>query len=965
MVKSRALVCLLAIAGIFSGLGYAASSSADRITGDLSSGTKIQLKGNVHGLARPEFDLGRADSSRMLHVVSLSFHPSAAQQQDLDLFLSQLADRTSPNYHKYLTPAQFADRFGMTQNDINKVVSWLQSEGFIDITVSNSRNMVSFDGTVVQVESTFALEMHNYLVNGEVHLANAGEPSLPAALAGSVLSVGHLHDFSPKPRVKIRPHFTSYISGNHFLSPADFAMIYNVDPLYTAGNTGAGQKIAVVGQSTVSTTDLNNFRSAAQLPAATVTMNSSVVGTGTPTRCAGDEGESDLDLEWANGVAKNASVTFVFAPLSNGDICGPTRQGLTVWDALHAAIQNDIAPFISISYGSCESSNGEAFAQMVQGWAKQGITQGQTITGASGDSGAADCDTGPVATQGLAVDVPASIPEVTGAGGNEFTGDSPTTTSNNPPGGDAPYWAPALATSDTISSALEYIPEEAWNDDALSLAGSNPTFSASGGGASAYFSKPTPNWQTGTGVPNDGKRDVPDVSINASADHDGYLVCSEDDGSGNIVATCTNGFRNGPVTSSGGGGLNVVGGTSVAAPTFTAIMALVNQYLGNVPPTGLAPVNPMLYKLAAGTPSPFHDVTAGNNMVPCTTGTPDCTTGSMGFSAGVGYDQVTGLGSPNANVLAQAWAAAIAEFTLTAGALNPASVAAGSSTTSTITVAPLAPNGTPFVGTVSFSCSGLPTGATCTFNPTSVDVTSTTTQVTTQLTIATTANMAASTTPVTVKGVSGSASATASVSLAVTATAQTFSLSSPSGGGTLSVAQGQVTGAVNITVISSSTPSFVISSGSGQQTALPITYTCSGLPTESTCMFSPGTMNTATTSSTTLTLTIQTTPPTARLQRPGDRGMRIFYAVLLPGLFGLVLTFSSRRRSLAVGRMLALLMVLGFSTVWMASCGGTSGGSSNSNPGTPVGSSTVVVHATTGGANPITSSLTFTLTVTP
>jgi len=956
MVKSRALVCLWVVAGIFSGLSYAASASADRIIGDLSSGTKIQLKGNVHGLARPEFDLGRADGSRMLHVVSLSFQPSPAQQNDLNLFMAQLADRSSPNYHKYLTPAQFADRFGMTQNDINKVVSWLQSEGFLNITVSNSRNLVSFDGTVAQVESVFSLEMHNYLVNGELHLANAGEPSVPAALAGLVLSMGHLHDFSPRPRVKVRPHLTSYITGDHYLSPADFATIYNVTPLYTAGDTGSGQTIAVVGQSTVAASDLANFRSAAQLPASTVTMNSSVVGAGTATRCPGDEGESDLDLEWSGGVAKNASITFVFAPLSSGDICGPSRQGLTVWDALHAAIDNKIAPFISTSYGYCESNTigiTQSQADVYQTWAEQAVSQGQTITAASGDSGAADCDTAPPATLGLAVDVPASIPEVTGAGGNEFKGDTAGVVTGNQAAADTPYWSGSGGGSDTISSALEYIPEEAWNDT------STKELAASGGGASVYFSRPT--WQTGTGVPTGAFRDVPDVSVSASPNNDGYLVCSEDDGKGGIVATCTDGFRTGAA-----GDFTVVGGTSAAAPTFTAIMALINQYLGNVPPTGLAPINPMLYQLAAGSPSPFHDVTAGNNIVTCTINPANCTSGSIGFSAGVDYDQVTGLGSPNANALAQAWAAAIAEFTVTAGALNPASVAAGSSTTSTITVTALTNNGTTFSGVVSLSCSGLPTGATCTFNPTSVDVTSATPAPTAQLMITTPANLVASTTPVTVKGVSGSVSATASVSLAVTATTQTFSLSSPSAGGTLSVAQGQVTGPVNISVISSSVPSFVISSGSGRQTALPITYTCSGLPTASNCLFSPGTMNTATTSSTTLTLTIQTTAPTARLQRPMDRGTHIFYAVLLPGLFGIVLTFSGRKRSFAVGRMLALMMILGFSTVWMASCGGTQGGGSNSNPGTPVGSYSVVVNATTGGANPLTPTtpFTFTLSVT-
>ena len=371
-------------------------------------------------------------------------------------------------------------------------------------------------------------------------------------------------------------------------------------------------------------------------------------------------------------------------------------------------------------------------------------------------------------------------------------------------------------------------------------------------------------------------------------------------------------------------------------------------------------VNPSLYSFAASNPSAFHDVTAGDNKVPCTSGSVDCPTGTteLGFIAGTGYDQVTGLGSVNAFALATAWFATIPTFSVTAGALSPASIAAGNNTVSTITIAPQ--NG--FNETVSLACSGVPTGATCAFSPASVTGGS----GSSQLTITTAPNMAAGTTPVTVTGTSTTRANQAAVSLAVTATTQTFALSSPSAGGTLSVVQGQITGAVNITVISSSTPSFVISSGSGKQTALPITYTCSGLPTESTCTFSPGTMNTATTSSTTLTLTIQTTPPTARLQRPLDRGTRIFYAVLLPGLFGVVLTFSLRRRSFGTARMLALIIALGFSTVWMTSCSGSSGGSNNSNPGTPVGSYAITVNATTGGASPLTPTtpLTFTLSVT-
>ncbi len=171
---------------------------------------------------------------------------------------------------------QFGERFGLSRNDLEKIIAWLQSQGFTNIQVANSRNEVSFDGIVAQVESVFQVEMHHYLVNGEIHLANAGEPSVPAAIADSVVNVWHLHNFAPKPRAKAVPHLTSFVSGNHFLTPGDFAAIYD---LKTLGD-GAGQKIAIVGQSTVSTTDLNNFRSAG-LPASTVTMIA--CGMGDPT----------------------------------------------------------------------------------------------------------------------------------------------------------------------------------------------------------------------------------------------------------------------------------------------------------------------------------------------------------------------------------------------------------------------------------------------------------------------------------------------------------------------------------------------------------------------------------------------------------------------------------------------------------------------------------------------------------
>jgi Pro-kumamolisin, activation domain len=966
MSKSSVFVCLVFAAVCFSSLSYAVTP--DRITGDLHSGEKVQVVGNMHGLAKSQYDLGRADSSRVIEGVSLNFRLSPAQQKDLDQFLAQLADRSSPNYHKYLTPAQYAARFGMSQNDIDKVVAWVQAQGFTNVKVANNRNKVSFDGTVGLIESVFALEMHNYNINGEVHLANAMNPSVPAALANAVVYIGHLNSFAPKPRLRIKSNFTSYVSGNHFLTPADFATIYDLNPLYSAGATGSTQTIAVVGQSTVSTTDLNNFRSAAGLSASTVTMN---LIEGTATRCPGDEGESDLDLEWSGGVAKNAQIIFVYAGLGTGETC--TDRADNIWDSMEEALTGTltsasgtpVAPFVSTSYGYCESGLPTAFAEpngTLESWIKQGQTEGVTLVSASGDAGAADCDSTSEtsATMGLAVDAPASMPETTGAGGTEFDADSPTYTTDQPPGADPPYWAAAGSTSDTISSALEYIGETSWNDTTFDLSNGGG-LAASGGGVSIYFTS-TPTFQQGfTGVPAKAGRYVPDIALNASADHDGYLFCSEDTGTASTTSTCTDGFRTGA-----GGNLTVVGGTSAVAPTFSAILALLNQYFGAAPGVGLAPVNPELYQFATSNYSTaFHDIKSGNNIVPCTEGSTGCPTTApfqYGFSAGTGYDEVTGIGSVDGYQLAQVWGATIPNFSVGASAFNPTGVPAGSAGVSTITVTPN--NG--FSQTVNFACAGLPSGASCSFNPASVSVSGG--PETTQLTVQTLPTMAAATVGITVNGTSSTRLGQGTASLTVTATNESFNLGVTSGS-TVSVAQGQTSGAINMTVTSTGTPSFTVSSGTGTQTVVPVTYTCSGLPSESSCTFTStdaGSGTTITSKATSVTLTIQTTAPTSKLERPLDHGTRIFYAVLMPGMLGILFTIGSRRRAREGMKVLALIMMLGLATIWTASCSGGGSNNSNKNPGTPVGSSSVTVNATTGSSGPsYTLALTLTVTAAP
>lgn len=582
-----------------------AATPENRITKTLNVDEWTVLQRNVHPMARQEFDKGRAPSEEQIEG-SVVFRLSVAQQADLNALLAAQQDPGAPQYHQWLTPEQYAERFGLSRGDLAKVSAWLQSDGLTVTRLARGGTSIFFTATVAQAERAFHTELHNYLVNGQMRYSNASAPGVPAALATVVLGIRGLNNFRPKAHlsrirsVRPNPNFTSDQTGSHFLAAEDFATIYNVQGLYDAGFDGTGQKLAIVGQTAINAGDTEAFRSASGL-AKNDPQLLLVPGSGTSATCSGDIDEANLDVEWSGAVAKNASVVFVYVGVDKGKTCNTTSQN--VFDALQYAIDNNVAPVISTSYGFCETGLGASTLNALQSWVQQANAQGQTVVAASGDDGAADCDGGTPtnpstsATQGLMVDAPASIPEVTGVGGTEFNADV-----NSP----ATYWK---ATNDAGNgSAISYIPETSWNDTTRDIANGG-TFSASGGGASALFSKPT--WQTGAGVPKDGKRDVPDIALNASADHDGYLLCSQ--------GNCTNGFRN------SAGNLSLVGGTSVGAPTFAGIVALINQ---STKSGGQGNINPTLYSLAASTPAAFHDITTGNNDVPCTVGTPGCTASS-------------------------------------------------------------------------------------------------------------------------------------------------------------------------------------------------------------------------------------------------------------------------------------------------------------------------------------------------
>ncbi|MBZ5653054.1 MAG: S53 family serine peptidase [Acidobacteriia bacterium] len=702
--------------------GAAPAQTRNRITQRIAD-TEPVVVSMPHPLARAAFDQGRVEGSMNINHAAIVFKLAPAQQADLDKLLAEQQDPHSANYRQWLTPEQYAARFGMSDSDLAQVTSWLKSQGLTVDGFSRARTRVFFSGTAAQVESVFHTELHRYLVNGQVGLANATEISVPQAISAMVLGVRGLENFRPLPRARVaRPNFTSHVSGSHFVSPGDFATIYNLSPLYSAGLDGTGETIAVVGQTQIHTADIDAFRTAAGLPPKNLQLVA-VNGTGFS---AGDEVEADLDVEWSGAVARNATILYVYTG---------SNSSQNVFNALEYAIDHNLAPVISTSYGNCEANLG-SFTATLRADVQQANSQGQTVMAASGDAGAADCEdqTAKSATHGLAVDSPGSVPEVTALGGSEFTGDAASTVTGGDASADPPFWGATTGGSDNVSSALAYIPEMGWNDTAASIATPSGGLSASGGGVSAVFAKPA--WQTAL-TPADGHRDVPDVSLTASPNHDGSLVCSQAavTSSGSSATSCSAGFRD------SAGNLSPVGGTSVGAPAFAGIVAILNQATQS---GGLGNINPTLYSL--GGTGAFHDITTGNNIVPCTSGTPTggsaslrCPTSApfqIGYSAAAGYDLVTGLGSVNANVLATSWPGFVLTPNFSVGG-TPVSVASpGQGGTSTVTVTPT--NG--FVGTVDLACALTPAsttaGVTCNI-PASVSVNGS--SQTASLTISTTA----------------------------------------------------------------------------------------------------------------------------------------------------------------------------------------------------------------------------------
>lgn len=715
----------LAVA-VFATTNLASGQTANlqrRITQPIDEKSLTVLHGNTHPMAQARFDRGEAPADLPMDRMLLVLKHSDAQETALKNLLMEQQVQDSANFHHWLTPEEFGTQFGPSEADVQAVTAWLGSHGFTVQRVSNGRHVIEFSGSALQVQSTFHTAIHKYQVNGKDHWANNADPQIPTALASVVAGVKSLHNFRARPASHLSGTFrrdnrtgqTMKLSAGSTpsftfptgctgpdclfgLGPTDFATIYNVTPLWKNGIDGTGQTIAIVQDSNIDIQDVRNFRKLFNLPQ----NDPEIVLDGPDPGLDPDEDEAVLDVEWSGAVAKGAKIKLVVSSGTN------TTAG-TDLSALYI-VDNNISPVMSESFLECELHLGTAGNQFENALWQQAAAEGITAFVASGDGGSAGCDnfnTATVATEGLAVNGLSSTPYNVAVGGTDLLAAviNPTqffSLTNDPK---------------TQASALSYVPETPWNDSCASaLFGSDgvadcndptivPDFldivGGSGGVSSCTVSDgenastcgksgyPKPVWQTGVGVPKDGKRDIPDVSLFAGNGFLGafYIFCEADALPSNptcaLDPTSTTDFLG-------------AGGTSFASPNFAGIMAMVNQKTN----TRQGNANFVFYRLAAnetlancnstGASLPasnciFNDVTFGNNVVPCAAGSPNCTTNGQnvpngilsGFNAGVGYDLASGLGTVNAANLVNNWRSITFTPTTTTLNLHPTTIMHG------------------------------------------------------------------------------------------------------------------------------------------------------------------------------------------------------------------------------------------------------------------------------------------------
>jgi len=748
-----ALVLYLGLAGVtvIPGIGAQAQPQPppqrDRTAPSPDLRETVLLTGHVPAWATGANDAGAASSETRLHLIFV-LRRDPVLQTAFEQRLAAQQETASQEFHRWLTPQQIGSLYGPTQHDLDALTDWLRGEGITIERISASRVLIDATASVATASRVFATGFHRFhLQPGPVqetwaqetraqetrvqetgrqqtqengrqageYLAITGEPALPAAFVPLVQGIAGLSDVpihalsraQSRDRNRalgtqgadalpgnVTPELTRTNASSvaYYVTPADFATLFDLNTTYNAGFTGTGQRVAILGLSRVAATDVAAFESNTGLPANAARIVIPPAGSDPGATQDANQEEATLDVERVLGTAPGAEADLVISADA------ATESGLYI--AAQYNVETLLDPVMTISFDACEAAAGSAGVAVWDMLFSQAAGEGISTFVAAGDQGADDCaaafSTAP-AVSSHSINALCSSSYATCVGGTQF----------NDTADPAAYWS--SGNSSTLGSALGYIPEGAWNaPEGVLLNGVlSYRIAATGGGVSAYVAKPA--WQSGPGVPNDGFRDVPDVSFPAAA-HDAYYGCLAYAG-GDCSSSTFEAFY----------------GTSAAAPTMAAVAALLNQKAGS----RQGNLNPLLYRLAQSSLSPFNDVTVTSSGIsPCVVGTaslcdnsnpsPSSLSGGLaGYVVGEGYDQATGWGSLDVGrFLAIAATGSVALST----ASNAMSLQPGANANAPLNVTSIGG----YTGAVALQCTVTGIGTplpTCSLSPTSVTLT--------------------------------------------------------------------------------------------------------------------------------------------------------------------------------------------------------------------------------------------------
>jgi subtilase family serine protease len=686
------------------------SSRQAAITNKIDETRLVRLVGNVRPEANRQNDRGAVGDSMQLQHLQLLLQRPPDSEAALSAYMERLQTPGNPDYHNWLTAEQLGTKYGPSNADIATVSSWLQMHGFQVNGVSPAGTRIDFSGTAAQITESFKTEIHLLEMNGEKHFANMQDPQIPEALSPVVAGIASLNDFKPRAmrtsvapltakgasRTAVSPNDT--VSADYQLVvPADLQTIYDFNPVYRSGTAGQGQTIILLERTDLySNNDYYTFRKTFGLNAYG-TSKFSVVHPGRckdPGVIVGDDSEAAVDVEWAAAAAPGANIELAS--------CADSSTNFGPFIALQALVDLANRPsIVSLSYGGPESKQGAAGNLYIYQLYEQAAAEGVSVFVSTGDAGAAlDSQNQAFAQNGIDVNGLASTPFNVAAGGTDYADAFLGTITK--------YWN--KTNSGVSGSAKSYIPEIPWNGSCasqlitLSLGYKVPygthgscnsvqgqdffltTAAGSGGPSACAYGRPTntpvtsgtckgykkPSWQRGLyGNPNDGVRDLPDVSLFAANGAWGhyYVLCYSDEAGGG--APCTGH----PSTWAG------AGGTSFVAPILAGVQALVNQrwgrFQGNPNYAYYAFANFEYVGGESGTCNStngsgkscvFHDVTLGDMDVNCT-GKVNCyhPSGANGvlsvssksdepaYRATSGWDFATGIGTLDVNQLVRSW----------------------------------------------------------------------------------------------------------------------------------------------------------------------------------------------------------------------------------------------------------------------------------------------------------------------